>query len=173
MSVFVIVLLMPVLAQADQSGDNVYEVQPKAGGDSYFAYIVDTTADPLQLRIYYKPGKNPGDRDSERRANVDIIPVGRASADSAIKRRLDADSVVINKERYPKVEVERANQARTWALELDESLKLPDPTPVDPGAAPDTAAPEISPLALRGPQIGLVLCSLIVIGIIVKLLIIG
>lgn len=173
MSVLFITVLMPVLAQADQKADDVYEILPKNGGESYFAYIVESSATRLQLQIYYKPGMNAGDRIPALKADVDTNLIGRDAADRAIARRLDAVSEVINGERYPKQEVERAKQAREWARDLEDRLNMPDPSPADPVAAPDTAEPNASPLALRGPQIGLVLCSFILIGIIVKLLILG
>ena len=174
MSALVIAILMPVFAAADQlvTGE-VYEITPIAGGESYFAIIDDTTKDPLRLRIYYKEGSNPGVIETVKKSTIEYAYVGVETANNAIERRQDKVSQLINGMRVPNEEVERAKQAREKALELESRLALPDPQPLDPSVESTSEPVDPSPLAFRGPQIGLVLAAVVLIAIIVKLVILG
>lgn len=174
MSALVIAILMPVLAAADQTvKDEVYEITPVAGGESYFAIIENTTEDPLKLRIYYKEGSNPGVIETVKKSTIEYAYVGMDTANKAIERRQDKVSQVINGMRLPNDVVERAKQAREKTLELESRLAMPDPEPIDPSADATHEPIDPGPLAFRGPQIGLVLAAVVLIAIIVKLVILG
>lgn len=174
MSALVIAILMPIFAAADQTvTDEVYEITPVAGGESYFANIDDTTKDPLVLRIYYKEGSNPGTRETVMKRTIKITPVGADLANKAIEKRQNKSTQIINGDRYPIAEVERAKEARQKTLELESRLAMPNPEPIDPSADAANEPIDPGPLAFRGPQIGLVLAAVVLIAIIVKLVILG
>ena len=174
MGLFFIALLMPVIAQADQTGDaDVYEITPTDGSESYFAIIENATSDQLLLQIYYKPGKLAGEKDTVSKSKVKYSYVGRDSANKEIARRQDKVSQVINGVRVPNEEIERAKMARESASAVEEQLSVPDPTSVDPAVNTDVPPVDPGPLAFRGPQIMLILGALVLIGIVVKLVILG
>lgn len=172
MGVFLLTILMPVLAQADRAGE-LYEIQPNGGGDSYFAYVADPAAGLLQLQIYYKPGAERGAKATEIKSKVKIVPVGQDAADRTIERRLDSVSQMVNGVRVSNEEKALADRARAWADELDARLTVPDPVPADPGTEAEMPQEAPGPFAQRGPQIALAAGALVLVGIIVKLVILG
>jgi hypothetical protein len=173
MGVFIIAILMPVLAQADQAKESdVYEITPtEGGGERYFATIESNTTDSLKLRVY--DGSNRGNSVTVNKSAVKINYIGSKLADKEIAKRLDEVSKVINGIRVPNDEFNLSQRARTLANDLEARLAIPDPTPVD--SAVDTSASPVDPgpLAMRGPAIGLILGAVVLVGIIVKLVILG
>jgi hypothetical protein len=163
---------MPVFAQADQARDDIYEIRPKDGSDAYFAWITNKGSDRLSIEIYYKPGSNTGDKLTVKKSEVEFDLLGKSLADREIERRLNQTSTMVNGVRVLNDELQRSKQARAWAGDLEKSVTMPDPDPADVAAA-DVPPEDPGPLAFRGPQIALVLGALALIGIIVKLLILG
>lgn len=169
-----IALLMPVFAQTGQAAaDNIYEIRPKDGTESYFAYIDNPSSDTLRVRVYYKPGLNPGTTDTVLKNKVEFSLVGKKLADKEIEKRVSRTHTLVNGKWVANADIEYAKSAQAWAKEVDARLAAPSPAQADPAADTKVPAEDVGPFTLRGPEIGLVIGAIVLIGIIVKLVILG
>jgi hypothetical protein len=165
------------LAQvADMPAGTVFHIVPRDGKPEFYAEIVKESNESYTFRYF--------DPDPARRLTVQMlrseveppIELTERSKQRVWQSMIDARVVQTPVGPVPREEYEFAQRALQMAEGVERSLANPEDQeemPSEPVETQTADAPRPAFLTLWGPQIGLIAGALVLIGIIVKLVILG
>lgn len=170
-------LLAMILAQAaDMPAGTVFQIVPRDGSPGFYAEIVKENNESYTFRYF--------DPDPARRLTVQMlrseveppIELTERSKARVWQSMIDARVVQTPVGAVPREEYELAQRALQMAEGVERTLTASEPDEQvgsEPVEALTVEALRPSFITLWGPQIGLVAGALVLIGIIVKLVILG